>query len=48
MIVILYITSFAIMFPYFELFKYASSDTTLSFSQMMTKHWLFFFIFLPG
>jgi hypothetical protein len=36
------------MFPYFELFEYASSDTTLSFSQMMTKHWLFFFIFLPG
>jgi len=48
MIVILYITSFVIMFPYFELFKYASSDTTLSFSQMMTKHWLFFFIFLPA
>jgi hypothetical protein len=49
MIVILYVISFVIMFPYFELFKYTSQDTEIeSFSQMMAKHWLFFFVFLPG
>ena len=48
MIVILYIISFVIMFPYFEMFKYASKDTTLSFTQLMVKHWLFFFVLLPS
>lgn len=48
MIIILYFLSFAIMFPYFEMFKNAVSEgDNVTFSEMMTKHWLFFFVMLP-
>jgi hypothetical protein len=47
MIVILYILSFGIMFPYFELFKNAVKDHDIGIDGMLFRHWLFFFIFLP-
>ena len=47
MIVLLYLTSFVIMFPYYELFKNAIADNNLTFGEIMTKHWIFFFIVLP-
>jgi hypothetical protein len=48
MIVILYFLSFAIMFPYFEMIKNASKDNTLSFTAIMLKHWIFYFVLLPS
>lgn len=46
-IVILYLTSFVIMFPSYEMFQKVDADKDPSFLNIMLKHWLFFFIFLP-
>lgn len=35
------------MFPYFELFKNATNDPSLSLGAIMIKHWIFFFMLLP-
>lgn len=47
MIVFLYLMSFIVMFPYFELFKNAIKDNELPFGTIMQKHYVFFFMFLP-
>jgi hypothetical protein len=40
--------SFVIMFPYFELYKNAMVGTEDEpFGDVMAKHWIFFFLFLP-
>lgn len=50
-IIFLYIVSFLLMFPYFELFKIAMSDIdndeALPFGQLLRNHWIFFFMVLP-
>ena len=47
MIVILYLSAFVIMFPYYELFKNAMNDNDKPFGFIMRKHYVFFFMFLP-
>lgn len=47
MIVFLYLLSFLIMFPYFELFVHAMKDNDKPLSFIMKKHYVFFFMFLP-